>query len=227
MCFSATSSITAGVILGGVGLVSILSAKEPSHKYFAAIPFIFSIQQFCEGALWLSLEHIELANFYRTITYMYLFFAQIMWPTWIPLSVYMLEKNRARKKLIFWLLCIGAMVSAYMAFSLFYYPVNSKIVGYHIQYEMDFPKALTWVSFGAYGAATILSLFLSGVKKMEWLAIMVSISYLAAAFFFTYYITSVWCFFSAIMSVIILGIVTKLPKDLEEVKDPVLGHIKL
>ena len=115
-------------------------------------------------------------------------------------------------------MCIGAMVSAYMAFSLAYYPVSSKIVGYHIQYEMDFPQALTWISFGAYGAATILSLFLSGVRKMEWLAIMVSVSYLAAAFFFTYYITSVWCFFSAIMSVIILYIVSKLPKDLEEVK---------
>ena len=49
MCFSATASFSAGIILTVIGVASIKKAHHKSQLLFASIPFVFGIQQFAEG----------------------------------------------------------------------------------------------------------------------------------------------------------------------------------
>ncbi|HET9434051.1 MAG TPA: DUF6629 family protein [Chitinophagaceae bacterium] len=106
MCFSAGASFGAAAVLSIVGAVAIIKARTVPEGMFAAIPFIFSIQQVAEGMLWLSFNNDDIPG-RSFFTYVFLVFAIIFWPIWIPLTTCFLEKDETRKKiltiiLIFW-----------------------------------------------------------------------------------------------------------------------------
>ena len=45
MCFSATASFGASIVLTGIGVASLKQVKEPAQYPFASIPLIFGVQQ--------------------------------------------------------------------------------------------------------------------------------------------------------------------------------------
>lgn len=71
--FSATASLTAAAFLVGVGKVTLRKVERRAELPFAAIPFLFAVQQLTEGLLWLgfSWQTVEL-NF--VLTQLYSFF---------------------------------------------------------------------------------------------------------------------------------------------------------
>lgn len=87
MCFSANASFTAGTVLTVIGAISVRKVRVPSQIFFASIPIIFAIQQFSEGFLWLSLTKPAFAELKVSMTFIFLFFAQIVWPFWVPFAV--------------------------------------------------------------------------------------------------------------------------------------------
>jgi hypothetical protein len=98
MCFSASASFSAGVILSAIGVASIKKAQSPPHIFFASIPLIFAVQQITEGFVWLSLSNPTFVPLKQIATYNFLFFAQVVWPVWVPFSILKLEpKNRRRR----------------------------------------------------------------------------------------------------------------------------------
>jgi len=207
MCFSASASFSAGIILSGIGVASLKKVKQPSEIPFASIPLIFAVQQFCEGMLWLSLTNPDYAHFQSAGTYLFLFFAQIVWPVWVPLSILLLAKKENRKRIAKIVVVIGAIVSAYLAFCLFNYNVTAKIIGSHISYKQDYPNALARYGGVLYVIATIVPAFLSRVKLMWTIGAAILVSYIITEIFYANYIVSVWCFFAAVISVAVLGVI--------------------
>ena len=57
MCFSASASFGAGIVLSSIGIATITKTQSRSQLSLAFIPLIFAVQQFSEGFLWLSLLH--------------------------------------------------------------------------------------------------------------------------------------------------------------------------
>jgi len=213
MCFSANESFISGSVLTIIGVASVVKAKTPSRAAaFASIPFIFAIQQFSEGFVWLSLTNSSYHGLQQISTYIFLIFAHITWPTWLPLSILLLEKKGKRKNILFLLLGAGIVLSSYYAFSLASYPVTAEIDGYHIKYITDYPSALVTVGSIFYGVATILPTFISSVNRMRFLVIAITLSYIATSVFYHEYIVSVWCYFAALLSVIIYWILYGLQK---------------
>src|SRR5476649_1319487 len=98
MCFSASASFGAGAVLLVMGITSLKKSSKPSQILFASIPLFFALQQITEGFLWLSLLHPLYASCRWPATYLFLLFAQIIWPIWVPLSIRLLEKKPNRKK---------------------------------------------------------------------------------------------------------------------------------
>lgn len=210
MCFSATASFGAGVILSVVGVASIEKAKSPSQIIFASIPLIFAVQQFTEGLLWLSLSNPAYASLQQVTTYNFLFFAQVVWPVWVPFAVLKLEpKNRQRKSGKF-LVGIGSLVSVYLAYCLLTFPVEAKILEYHISYQQNYPAAFGLFCAVLYIVATILPPFFSHIRGMWMLGVTILISYVISAIFYTDYIVSVWCFFASIISIAVYAILHEL-----------------
>jgi hypothetical protein len=223
MCFSATASFAAGAVLGTVGVVTLSKAKTGPQRAFASIPLIFAVQQCSEGLLWLSLNNSTLASGQQLFTYIFLVFAMAAWPFWIPYAIYRMENDKRRQNIIRYFVWIGAFVATGVIVILFSYPVEvvtpycpscpapgSPAPLHHLHYEFEIPsfvKKLIAVFSILYIVATIITPFISGIKKMKWLGVVFLASYLFAVIFYNGFVISVWCFFAAILSFVVWWII--------------------
>jgi hypothetical protein len=210
MCFSASASFSAGIVLTVIGVAAIKKTCHPSQFLFASIPLIFGVQQIAEGVLWLALPYPDYVNTQKVFTYIFILFAQVVWPIWVPIAILLLEKNETRKKIQKVLVGAGILVGMYLAFCLLMFNVEAKIVGHHIQYFQDYPPLLKSSVIVLYTSATIFPAIFSHIKRMWMLGATIIVSYIIATVFFEHYVLSVWCFFSAIISISIYTIIAQL-----------------
>jgi len=203
MCFSANASFGVSALLLAGGVASVKSVKLNNSIFFAIIPFIFSVQQFLEGMLWLSFSNTHFLNWRTFSEYTFLVFAQVLWPIWVPLSILQLEKNQVKKKLLSGLLGLGIIVAFYIAYCLIVSPVNTIISNHHISYEVNYPHNTSFMIGILYFLPTIVPPFISSLKKMKLLGLGILLSFIISKIFFKDYVVSVWCFFAAIISIIV------------------------
>ena len=90
MCFSATASFSAGILLLGAGVVAVKSAHGSRELPLAAIPLLFSIQQLIEGVVWLTFRY-EAPLLNAVMTHAYSFFSHVLWPVYVPVAVLLVE----------------------------------------------------------------------------------------------------------------------------------------
>lgn len=212
MCFSVEASFGAGIVLSAIGVASIKKVQSPSQIVFASIPLIFSVQQITEGFLWLALSNPIYASLQQVTTYTFLLIAQIVWPVWVPLAILLAEKEDKRKTIQKLLVIVGVLLSSYMAYCLFSYNVQAKIIGYHISYEQNYPLALTLAGGVFYFIATIVPPFFSTIKRMWLLGLAILISYIITIAFYENYFVSVWCFFASVISILVFVIMNEIKK---------------
>lgn len=217
MCFSANASFTAGVALTVIGIASIKKTDHRSQLFFAGIPFIFGIQQLSEGVLWLTLHHPGYAYTQKIATYVFLFFAQIIWPIWVPTAILLFEKKASRTMMQKILVGSGVLVGFYLAYCLLAFKVEASITGRHISYEQDYPLWLKNYVVVLYASAIVASPFFSHMKRMWMLGVAIALSYGISTLFFEHHVLSVWCFFSSIISLSIYAIIVSV-SDAERAK---------
>ena len=213
MCFSAAASFAGGVIISAIGVVTIREVHKPSQIVFACIPVFFGIQQIVEGCLWIALPDADYLNMQKIVTYFYLMMAQVLWPAIIPVSVLLMEEDKKRKGILRIFLFMGLLLSVYYLYCLIFFNVNPQIMGYHIQYNTEFPDSLAIPAFIIYLIATITPLFVSGIKRTHLLGILMFLSCLITGIFFTQFLISVWCFFAALISGVIFWILRDSKKE--------------
>lgn len=215
MCFSASASFGASIVLGAIGVATLKKVKAPLQVPFAAVPLMFAVQQFSEGMLWVGLSDPAHTSWRHFPIYIFLVFAQLIWPVWVPFSILLLENDTVRKRILLFFTIMGLSISLYLLYCLFVYDVSAEIRSGHIHYTLNFPKALTWISSVMYFIPTVLSLFISSVKRMNMLGFAILLSFITTKVLFGDYLISVWCFFAAMLSLIVLGITSKFDKQLE------------
>jgi hypothetical protein len=213
MCFSATASFSAGVVLTAIGIASIKKTNHKSQILFASIPFFFGVQQFAEGILWLTIPRGNYFVLQKIATYIYLFFAHVLWPLWVAIAILLLEKIKTRKIIQKVLVLIGIIVSFYLGYHLINYKVEAKIEEHHMNYILGYSDSMNNFWIILYALATIAPPFFSHIKRMWILGITILISYLITYYFYQNYILSVWCFFSSIISIMIYFFVKKLSEN--------------
>lgn len=151
MCFSASASFGAGAVLTVISVASIKKTNTTPHLLFASIPFVFGVQQITEGILWLSLPNSGFVYTQKIFTHIFLFFAQIVWPLWVPIAILRLEKKNTRTFIQKALVGAGAIAGLYLAYCLINYHVEAKIIGHHIIYIQNYPVSfrnicIVWIS---------------------------------------------------------------------------------
>ncbi|MDZ4759187.1 MAG: DUF6629 family protein [Bacteroidota bacterium] len=224
MCFSASASFGAGVVLSVIGVASIKKVRSPSQNAFASIPLIFALQQITEGFVWLSFTHASFAFVQEASTYIFLFFAQIIWPIWVPYSILILKKKEKRQKIEKLLVGVGGVVSLYLAYCLWCYPVEAKAIGYHISYSQHYPSQFSLYGGVLYIIATIVPPFFSNIKRMWALGTAILISYIITAIFYEAYIISVWCFFASVISIAVYAVMHRIKTSDEFTKKGKYKH---
>ena len=202
MCFSASASFGASALLAGAGILAIKKVESRKMLPFAATPLLFSVHQFSEGMVWLTFSNPDLASWQQAATYFYLFIAQLTWPLWVPFVVWLMEPDQARKKLISYFMWIGGAFSIYLLYCFINYEVSAVVESSHIRYQMHFPNLALRRVF--YFLATIVPIFLSSLRYMKLLGGAFLGSLILTFIFYTLCVISVWCFFAALLSALVL-----------------------
>jgi hypothetical protein len=218
MCFSAGASFTGGVVLSAIGVATVRTAHNPSQKLFAGIPLFFAFQQYAEGVVWLTLRSGENYQIQTMAAYTFLVMALVIWPVMIPAALRRMEEAKRKKNIISGFMFAGVLLSAYYVFCLLTFSVTPRINGFHIQYVNDFPDILGYVAFGIYVIVTMAPLFISSVKGMSLFGGFSFFSCLVTGIFYKEYLTSVWCFFAALISVVVYWIILESQEELQPAK---------
>ncbi len=200
MCFSATASFSASAVLLGMGTLTLKSTKHRRDWLFAAIPLLFAVQQFIEGVIWLSFDY-EASLLNSVMTYAYTFFSHVLWPLYLPLAVICMEPQGWRRNTLFGFVATGAIVSLYLLYYLVFYPVASAPIGHHVLYIS--PHFYKEAVISAYVLASVFGSLLSSHRMVNAFGILSLLSFMVASYFYTAWLISTWCFFCALLSVII------------------------
>jgi hypothetical protein len=226
MCFSPEASFAGGVIISAIGIITVRKVHKPHQILFACIPLFFGFQQIAEGFVWLTLPHPEYIVFRNIFVYTFLITAQVIWPVMIPLSVVLMEESKTKRKILFVLLIGGIILSSYYTYCLMSFNITPEIDGFHVVYHNNFPESLAMAATIIYLIVTLPPFFISSVKRTHFLGILMTISCIVTVIFFKQYLTSVWCFFAALISVVIYWILTDMKKAFILTKLPLLTILK-
>lgn len=202
MCFSAPASFVAAAVTGAAGTAALGRAHRREEFPLAAMPLFFAAQQAIEGFLWLSLPASPDGPASLLLTQLFLYFALVLWPAYAPLTVLLIEPDLQRRRWIGFCLIGGLIVGAYFLWSLHTSPQTASIEGGHIVYSgvAGLPLAMALL----YPVATCLAPALSSHPAVRLLAAILFAASLIAYFAYWQAFTSVWCYFAAVASGVIL-----------------------
>ena len=200
MCFSAPASFIAGTALSVIGVAALRKTKTQTEIPFALIPMLFGIQQMIEGVIWLTFSY-DAPLLRQTMTYMYSGFSHVLWPIYIPLAMVVLESVPWRKKAIFAFLVPGVAVGLYLLYFIVATPMVAEVVGRHIVYDSPHFYIIPVMVF--YLAASCISCFFSSHGFVKLFGGLMLLSFIAAYIVHVWALVSIWCFFAAILSLLI------------------------
>ncbi|MCS5691949.1 hypothetical protein NZK33_08115 [Cyanobium sp. FGCU-6] len=223
MCFSARASFTAAALLLPLGAVAVrhaLGQGDASCRLpLALTPMLFGLQQACEGVVWLGLGSDPAALVARLLpaaSVAYLFFAYGFWPGWISFIAMRWQGAGPQRSergwlavataagglfgLLLWLPLVLALqdsIPALVQGSL-HYPVPRLLPGSLGQL----------IGKSLYAALIAVSLLLPR-GELRWFGLSVLLSFVLTQLAWASTFASVWCFFSAALSLQIVWIVTR------------------
>lgn len=203
MCFSTEVSFTAAVVLYGAGIMTIKNCSSKHLIPLAATPFLFATQQLSEGFLWLHLSGLlpSTAVFEAAIR-LFLVFAFLVWPIWIPLSLAIAETINSRKWIIMFFAISGIGLSLWNLSYAFNQTLEVQIVNHSIQY-VGYAPPQTWI----YPIIVLAPCFISSLRSMWIFGLLTAVGYAVAEYTYSTTFVSVWCFFAAVVSAIIYRVV--------------------
>lgn len=197
MCFSLLASVTAGAALCAAGALTLALARERGERPLASIPLLFGVQQLVEGLVWWSLDHHD-ATVNVASTSAYMLFSHVLWPVYVPFAVLCMESSAWRRKAITACLAVGALVSLDGILTVLRGPSTSHVVGSSIRYET--PGLLV---IGLYLLATCVAVMVSSHRPLQLIGAAALALALVTLGLYSAVFVSVWCFFSAVLTVMI------------------------
>lgn len=217
MCFSQKASFGAAAVLVGVGAIALSRSRTPAQHAVAMMPFIFAAQQCTEGAVWMSLLHPEYSFIKRTAMYAFLFFAEMVWPVFIPLIVLQGEYRPDRRRLIRPFIGVGIGMVLLLIYGMIAYPVDVRLQEGHLLYDVQYPVTNMWQYGVLYFMPTVAAPLFSSHRTIRILGLALLLSYVASRVFYNHYIISIWCYFAALISMLSVFIIRELATELQAV----------
>ena len=201
MCFSAPASLAASGVLGVSGVAILRMPKKKSEIPLSLVPIIFATHQLIEGILWLSLTGVISDTYKMGAIYAYAFIAFVLWPIFVPFSMYMIETGRMRRKLIFLCQLVGLYIGISFLIGIISGTVDATMVSHSISYQIS---PTPHMSLAPYLIAVSIPFLIASNKRLIVLGVALLIAcgtavYTACSNTFP----SMWCFYAATMSLIV------------------------
>lgn len=201
MCFSPPASFAVAAVSTVIGLAALRHVNHRRDFPLAAVPLIFAIQQMIEGLLWLQLLSHDAGSGVYVLSFIFLIFAEVVWPVYSPLAALLVEPEHRRRRMLAVFAVAGAMLSVYLLAGLLAAPPAAEIRHNSIAYSNEV-AFITW-RFAPYVLCTCGPLLLSSHRTIQVLGLVVLIGFLVSAYHYAVTFVSVWCFFAAASSALI------------------------
>ena len=114
-----------------------------------------------------------------------------------------MEENRTRKRTLFALLMVGVAVALYYSYRLVFYDIHAEVGRKHIVYQSAAPEYSESITMLFYLAATIAPLFVSSIRRIYIVGIVMGLSFIVTVLCYKMFLISVWCFFGAVLSFVV------------------------
>jgi hypothetical protein len=201
VCFSASANFVGSAVLGAIGVATLAEVKHRRELLFAAMPCLFALHQFTEGFVWLGVDHYLQPIVAHDAGAAYVLYAQGLLPFLLPLSVFLLEPTRDRRRRMLAFSILGAGLALYILWGLIAYPLQVSAHGHGIVYFNQI-STTTLVAM-LYVIATCGALFFSGFRPLVLVGFLNLVGLLVVMLIRRYEFTSLWCAYAAAVSTII------------------------
>lgn len=212
MCFSAPVSFAASALLLPAGVYSLWLASQHNSRYLplAAIPIAFGVQQACEGWVWLGVE----VGASRTVnfgSFGFLAFAYWFWLVWAPWSVAFSEVNPIVQRVSQGLGVVGFLYGMLLYLPLLLQPGWLAVQVFHHSIEYDTrlifdPWFSQEVARIIYALIILIPFALASNRVLKGFGATIALSAIASHWLLHQVFVSVWCFFAAMLSLLIIFI---------------------
>jgi hypothetical protein len=218
MCFSPTASFSLAGALAVSGGYCLHKAwrEERALVPLAIIPIAFALQQFCEGWVWTGI-HRGNAEMIKVAAISYLLFALLFWPVWIPFSTLLVVRSRRTRRALRAMTALGAILGLALMLPILVDPhwlaiqVHVRSVHYNLGDSPIFGILPEWLWEALYVIVVATPLFVSSVRILVHCGVAVIVSAMATYVFFDHALASVWCFFSAALSLYLVLVISSRP----------------
>jgi hypothetical protein len=199
VCFSPQADLVGGLVLTGIGLDVVKHVdRRRDHMALAALPLLFAAHQLDEAFVWWSLQGHVGADVGRVATWIYLLFALVLLPVYVPAAVWTLEPRGRRRVTMTAFIALGAVVSGVLLVSMLRGPVSASLGHYHLSYGTGPHSGLVVVA--AYVVATCGSLVFSGYRQIAIFGIINLVAVAVLARLTIDGFASLWCGWAAVTS---------------------------
>jgi hypothetical protein len=213
MCFSATASFVGSGVIGTIGVATLRHVREPRALLFASVPMLFAVHQFTEGWVWLGLDGRINKLAFDHVAFLFMLYAQGILPLLMPAAVALMEPPGWRRRIILALTGFGAVVCVWDVSGLIFLPSRCVIVQNSVAYHNHMTGNI-WISL-LYILATCGALLLSSHRVVRWYGALNVVVLTITEIVRQHAFASVWCFYAAIMSVMIYWQFSRRKIDIE------------
>jgi hypothetical protein len=201
MCYSPTASFVSAAAIATVGVATLRHVRSANTMLFGAVPMLFALHQFTEGLVWLGLQGRIGPVGRDHAAFLFTLYAQGLLPFLMPLAVTLMEPRGWRKTVLIGLTGIGAIAALWDAYGLMFLPSRVFIDHDAIAYRNVMTGSL-FISL-LYILASCGALLISSFRVVRWYGALNVVALLIVQLVREYAFASVWCFYAALMSIML------------------------
>jgi len=191
-----------GLVIGAIGVSAAYNVHERrDHVAFAALPLLFGAHQLTETFVWWGLQGHVASRVGVVATWLYLLFAFVVLPIYVPLAIRALEPVGRRRTAMTAFVGLGAVVSIILLTAMVTGPVTARLGRDHIAYDIKLHAGFLIVT--AYVIATCGSLIFSGYRHIAIFGVVNLIAVAVIARLAIEGFASLWCGWAALTSLAI------------------------
>jgi hypothetical protein len=199
MCFSAQADLIGGVVIAAIGIDALRHVGDRrDYLPLAALPLMFAAHQLMEAFVWWGLQGHVSETVGEIATWLYLLFAFVLLPIYVPTAVLVAEPPGPRRRIIRGFMVLGAVVSALLLAAMLRGPVTSSLADWHVRYGTGIDAAVLIV--GAYILATCGSFIFSTNRVLVRFGVVNLVAVVVLAIFVIEGFASLWCAWAALAS---------------------------
>ena len=197
MCFSAQADLVGGAALAVIGLDALRHVgRRREYLALAALPALLAAHQIDEAFVWWGLQGHVPAAVGQVAKWIYLLFAFVVLPVYLPAAVLALEPPGRRRQVMAAFVSLGALVSSVLLVAMVVGPVTAHLGVHHIAYSIGLHAGFLIVV--AYVFVTCGSLLFSGYRRLAIFGAINLVGVAVLAHLAIDGFASLWCAWAAV-----------------------------